>query len=115
MRLDDGAHLGRGRRYGGLVFGRGEELLEFGDGVVGGDFGSVDVWGVREEGGDVEAGEGFGCFAVAFAAAEFRGDCVVVVFVRVEGMSGSGWDWRSGLAFLDGCGGYEFLKVGSCF
>lgn len=57
-------------------------MLEFGDGVVRGDLlGVVLVVGGRgvvgEESGDVEAGEGFGGLAVAFAAVELGGDCAV--------------------------------------
>ncbi len=68
LRFDDGGHLFRRVVDGGRVFGRGEHLFEFGDGVVGGDFAA---FGLREEGVDVEAREGFDGFAVAFAAFEF--------------------------------------------
>jgi hypothetical protein len=56
----------------GRVFRCIEELAELGDRVVGGD-GSCGARS-RKEGGDVEAREGGGVVAVAFAAAEFGWD-----------------------------------------
>lgn len=61
----------------GRVFRCIEELAELGDGVVGGDgFGGARS---SKEGGDVEAREGGGVVAVAFAAAEFGRDWQVGV------------------------------------
>lgn len=67
--------------------------------------GGVGVWvgrvGGGEEGGDVEAGEGGGGLAVAFAGAEFGGDCCWVLAVDGDGF-GVGWGWGGGgdLPFL---------------
>ncbi len=121
VRFDDGAHLGCGQGDGRGVFGCGQELFEFGDGVVRGDGvrGGVGVGvggvGGGEEGGDVEAGEGGGCLAVAFAGAEFGGDCCGAAGVSGIGGGGGGGDGEvGGLAFFDGGGGDEFLEVGRC-
>ena len=55
-----------------------EGLFEFWDGVCGCDFWRL-VGFVAEEGGDVEAGEGFDFVAGASSGLEFWGDCLLGV------------------------------------